>query len=41
MSTYPSSGFFSVAINAGFPWDFGIISDFGLEKLSRLDIVVL
>ena len=41
VSTYPSSGFFSVAINARFPWDFGIISDFGLEKLSRLDIVVL
>ena len=33
--------FFSVAINAGFPWDFGIISDFDLGKLSRLDIVVL
>ena len=33
--------FFSVAIYAGLLWDFGISSDFDLEKLIRLDIAVL
>ena len=33
--------FFSVTIYAGLLWGFGIISNFDLEKLIRLDIVVL
>ena len=41
VSSHPLGGFFSVAIYAGLPWGFGIISDFDLEKLIRLDIVVL
>ena len=41
VSSHPLGGFFSIAIYAGLPWGFGIISDFDLEKLIRLDIVAL
>ena len=40
VSSHPPGGFFSVAIYAGLLWGFGIISDFDLEKLIRLDIAV-